>query len=282
LFNQPTTNKHLQQYVRNLWEEFRSFAFEGAIVELSASILMAKAFAETVRSLVKDVVLPPLSLWIRDKQLFEAYLFLRKGLKGEITGGKYVYKSLKHAREDGAVTVNFGVFLASLTNFIALAAIVFGFLRWIFHWKEKRTRHRDLARKRQPSATTSKTTTTTTQTNVANDGSNINSSTNSTNDTTQTMGTDCECVVNDNSEEELEDDDDFAGGRCRFCISPISVHATRCPYCRCFEPQLELGGDDESGSKQSVARLSKSFATLKKNLKKQLKQSALLQGGFVL
>ena len=192
------------------------------MIKLTYSILLGKALAEMLRSTIEDVVMPPVTLLLPQEVDISnnMYLSLKNGRKNEFTGGIYKYKSLLHAHEDGAVTMNFGIFLNSLTNFVCLALTVFAFIRVILKLKEKTT---------QDSPTTKQ-----------------------------------------KSDKSM---------KCRFCKSKISWKATRCPYCRSFEPK-PINGEAEAEETSFIVK--NKFATLKKNLKKQLKQTAVLQGGFIL
>jgi len=122
--------------VVSIWKDFRDFAFQGSVIDLSVGIIVGGAFGKIVNSLVNDVIMPPIGMLLRGVDFANIFLLLKRGKKTMITKAKY--RSLAQAKEDGAVTINIGVFLNSLINFLVLAIIVFGFVRAINKLKRKK------------------------------------------------------------------------------------------------------------------------------------------------
>eukprot|EP01117_Protostelium_nocturnum_P011041 TRINITY_DN4004_c0_g1_i1.p1 TRINITY_DN4004_c0_g1~~TRINITY_DN4004_c0_g1_i1.p1 ORF type:complete len:259 (-),score=81.54 TRINITY_DN4004_c0_g1_i1:38-814(-) len=115
--------------VVSIWRQFIDFAFQGSVVDLAVGIIIGGAFGKLVTSLVNDIIMPPIGWILSGVDFANLFLLLKRGRKAKLTHGQY--KSLNHAKEDGAVTVNFGVFLNSVLNFIVISTIVFTFVRTI-------------------------------------------------------------------------------------------------------------------------------------------------------
>jgi large conductance mechanosensitive channel len=100
-------------------KEFKEFAMRGNVVDMAIGIIIGSAFTPIVRSLVDDVIMPPLGLLFGDTDFSEYFLVLRGG---EVAGP---YASLEQAREAGAVTLNWGAFLTTVVSFLLVAFAVF-------------------------------------------------------------------------------------------------------------------------------------------------------------
>jgi len=104
---------------RNL-EEFKTFAMKGNVVDMAVGIIIGAAFGKIVNSAVNDIIMPPLG-WLMGKVDFANLYFTLPSLDGE----KIAYPSLDAAKAAGAVTINYGVFINTLINFIVVAFAVF-------------------------------------------------------------------------------------------------------------------------------------------------------------
>jgi large conductance mechanosensitive channel len=101
------------------------------------------AFGKIVNSLVNDIIMPPIGWLLSGVDFANIYILLKRGRKGKLTHG--TYKSLNHAKEDGAVTVNIGVFLNSVLNFVVISLIIFTLVRTIT--QSKNQQHTDSTKK---------------------------------------------------------------------------------------------------------------------------------------
>src|SRR5215467_1237716 len=101
-------------------QEFKTFAMRGNAVDLAVGVVVGAAFTTIVNSLVKDVINPPLGLLIGGID-FSNFFFVLKGAGP--------YPSLKAAQDAGAVTINWGLFLNSVINFLIVAFVLFLMLR---------------------------------------------------------------------------------------------------------------------------------------------------------
>lgn len=95
--------------------EFKTFIMRGNVVDLAVGIIIGAAFTSIVDSLVKDIIMPPIG-YIMNGIDFSNFFVV---LKGD------TYASLKAAQDAGAVTVNYGVFINTIINFLIVAFAVF-------------------------------------------------------------------------------------------------------------------------------------------------------------
>jgi large conductance mechanosensitive channel len=105
--------------------EFRKFAMRGNVVDMAVGIILGAAFGSTVNSLVSDVILPPIGMLLGRVDFSNLYVLLRKGW----TPGPY--DTLADAQAAGAVSINYGLFLSALINFLIVALAVFLLIRGI-------------------------------------------------------------------------------------------------------------------------------------------------------
>jgi large conductance mechanosensitive channel len=100
-------------------EEFRKFAMRGNVLDLAVGVVVGAAFTAIVNSLVKDMITPPIGLLTGGID-FSNLFFVLKGLHPA---------TLKAAQEAGAVTVNYGLFINQIINFLIVAAALFIIIR---------------------------------------------------------------------------------------------------------------------------------------------------------
>src|SRR3972149_5650435 len=96
-------------------KEFKEFAIRGNVVDMAVGIIIGAAFGTIVNSLVADVIMPPIGLLLGNVDFSNLFLVLKEGKVAA------PYASLTAAKAAGAVTVNIGVFLNTMINFIILA-----------------------------------------------------------------------------------------------------------------------------------------------------------------
>lgn len=137
-------------------KEFKEFALRGNVIDLAVGVIIGAAFGKIVSSLVNDILMPPFGLLFGKIDFSNLYISL--------TGEKF--KSLADAQAAGAATLNYGLFLNNVINFLIVALVIFLLIRQVNR----------LAKKPAPAA----------------------------------EPTTCECP---------------------FCITEVSIKATRCPNC---------------------------------------------------
>ncbi len=99
---------------------------------MAIGIIIGGAFGPIVKSLVSDVLMPPIGLLMGDVDFAEKYVLLRPG--AEVPGP---YETLAAAQEAGAVTLNYGVFINTIITFLIIAFAVFMMVRAINRWKRE-------------------------------------------------------------------------------------------------------------------------------------------------
>jgi len=113
-------------------KEFKEFAMKGNVLDMAIGIIIGAAFGTIVKSLVADVIMPPIGLLLGNVDFSSLYVLLKGGLK--VAGP---YASLADAQAEGAVTLNYGIFINSVVSFIIVAFAVFMVVKSINKLKRK-------------------------------------------------------------------------------------------------------------------------------------------------
>ena len=101
-------------------KEFKAFAMRGNVLDLAVGIIIGGAFGTIVKSLVDDVIMPPIGLALGNVDFSNLFVLLKAGPKAPPP-----YASLADAHTAGAVTLNYGVFINSIIAFLIVAFAVF-------------------------------------------------------------------------------------------------------------------------------------------------------------
>lgn len=113
------------KWIKSSWvNEFKKFALRGNLVDLAVGFTVGAAFTTIAKSLVSDIVMPPVGLLLGRNDFSDLYLLLRAG-----EAAAPPYASLTAAQEAGAVTVNYGVFFNSVLAFLVVALVMFLVIR---------------------------------------------------------------------------------------------------------------------------------------------------------
>jgi large conductance mechanosensitive channel len=112
-------------------KEFREFAMRGNVVDMAVGIIVGAAFGTIVKSLVSDVIMPPIGLLMGNVDFGELYLLLKQGTPAG------TYETLAAATEAGAVTLKYGAFINTLISFLIVSFSVFIVIRNINKLKKK-------------------------------------------------------------------------------------------------------------------------------------------------
>ncbi len=99
--------------------EFREFAMRGNVVDMAVGIIIGGAFGTIVKSLVSDVLMPPIGLLLGGVDFSNLFLVLKEGSQSA------PYESVAAAAEVGAVTINYGVFINGVISFLIVGFAVF-------------------------------------------------------------------------------------------------------------------------------------------------------------
>lgn len=112
-------------------KEFKEFAVKGNVVDMAIGIIIGAAFGKIVGSLVADLLMPPIGLLIGRVDFANLFFLLKEGKTPA------PYASLAEAQAAGAVTVNLGVFINTLINFLIVGFAVFLMVRGINRLKKE-------------------------------------------------------------------------------------------------------------------------------------------------
>lgn len=108
--------------MKNFIEEFKSFAMRGNVIDLAVGVIIGAAFGKIVTSLVNDLIMPPLGLLIGGLDFSDFFLTLK---------GTGAYNTLAEAQAAGAVTLNYGLFINNVVQFIIVAFAIFMVIKQI-------------------------------------------------------------------------------------------------------------------------------------------------------
>lgn len=102
-------------------KEFKEFAMRGNVMDLTIGVIIGGAFGKITTSLVNDVIMPPIGLLLGKVDFSNLYI--------NLSGEKHA--SLAQARVAGAVTINYGLFINTVIDFLIIAFVVFLMVRQI-------------------------------------------------------------------------------------------------------------------------------------------------------
>ena len=108
-----------------MFNEFKKFAMRGNVVDMAVGIIIGSAFGTIVKSLVSDVMMPPIGLLMGGVDFADLFIILKEGT----TVGPYA--TLAAAQAAGAVTISYGVFVNSVISFLIVAIAVFLLIKGI-------------------------------------------------------------------------------------------------------------------------------------------------------
>jgi large conductance mechanosensitive channel len=115
----------------DMLKEFREFAVRGNVVDMAVGIIIGGAFGTIVKSLVADVIMPPIGLLMGNVDFADLFVVLQEGAQAG------PYASVAAAKEAGAVTLNYGVFINTVISFLIVAFAVFLLIRSINRLKRE-------------------------------------------------------------------------------------------------------------------------------------------------
>jgi large conductance mechanosensitive channel len=96
-------------------KEFREFAMKGNVVDLAVGVVIGAAFGKIVDSLVADIIMPPIGKLLGGVDFSSLFVTLGGG----------TFPSLKAAKDAGAATLNYGIFINAIINFTIIAFALF-------------------------------------------------------------------------------------------------------------------------------------------------------------
>jgi len=108
-----------------MFKEFKDFAMRGNVVDMAVGIIIGGAFGTIAKSLVSDVLMPPIGLLLGGVDFSNLFVVLSQG----DPVGPYV--ALADAQAAGAVSINYGIFINNVVSFLIVAFAVFLLIRGI-------------------------------------------------------------------------------------------------------------------------------------------------------
>ena len=108
-----------------MWKDFKAFVMRGNVLDLAVGVIIGGAFGAISKSLVDDVLMPPLGIVTGGVDFSDKLAVLKAGKAG--AGAAYATPAL--AKADGAVTLNYGMFVNTIITFLLIAFAVFLLVR---------------------------------------------------------------------------------------------------------------------------------------------------------
>ena len=104
-----------------MWKDFRAFIMRGNVVDLAIGVIIGAAFGRIVTSLVNDVIMPPIGLLLGQVDFSSIFLPL----------SSHHYDTIAAAKAAGAPTINIGLFVNAVIDFLLVAFVVFLVMRYV-------------------------------------------------------------------------------------------------------------------------------------------------------
>ena len=102
-----------------MFKEFKDFALKGNFVDMAVGIVIGAAFSTIVKSFVSDIIMPVVGVVTGGVDFSNLFLVIKSAIEGT------VYTTLDAAKEAGAVTINYGIFVNALITFVIVAFVLF-------------------------------------------------------------------------------------------------------------------------------------------------------------
>lgn len=107
-----------------MWSDFKAFIMRGNVLDLAVGVIIGASFGTVVKSMVDDVIMPPIGLAIGGVDFSNLFVVLKEGATAAAP-----YASLAEAKAAGAVTMNYGAFINTIITFLIVALAVFMLVR---------------------------------------------------------------------------------------------------------------------------------------------------------
>jgi len=104
-----------------MFKEFKEFVSKGNVMDLAVGVIIGAAFGKIVASLVDDIVMPVVGLLLGKIDFSNLYV--------NLSGGTYA--SLAEAKKAGAATLNYGLFINVMIDFLIIALVIFMMVKWV-------------------------------------------------------------------------------------------------------------------------------------------------------
>jgi large conductance mechanosensitive channel len=108
-----------------MFKEFKEFAMRGNVVDMAVGIIIGAAFGTIVKSLVADMIMPPIGLLLGNVDFSNLFAVIKQGA---VAG---TFATVAEAQEAGAVTINYGIFINTVISFLIVALAIFFLIKGI-------------------------------------------------------------------------------------------------------------------------------------------------------
>ena len=98
-----------------MWKEFKAFAMKGNVIDLAVGVIIGGAFGKIVSSLVSDIIMPLVGLLLGKLDFTNLFIILGDGS----------FKTLEEAKAAGVATLNYGLFINNIIDFVIIAFAIF-------------------------------------------------------------------------------------------------------------------------------------------------------------
>jgi large conductance mechanosensitive channel len=112
-------------------KEFKEFALRGNVLDMAVGIIIGAAFGTIVKSLVDDIIMPPIGLLLGGVDFANFFILLKEGSPAG------PYPSLADAQAASAVTMNYGLFINAVISFLIVAFVIFLLIRNVNRMKRE-------------------------------------------------------------------------------------------------------------------------------------------------
>ncbi len=110
-----------------MFKEFKEFAMKGNVLDMAVGIIIGAAFGKIITSFVSDILMPPLGVLLGNTDFSELFITL--------SGGDF--PSIAAAKEAGAATLNYGLFINTIIDFLIVAFAIFLLIRQVNRYKRQ-------------------------------------------------------------------------------------------------------------------------------------------------
>jgi large conductance mechanosensitive channel len=117
--------------------QFREFAVKGNVVDMAVGIMIGAAFTTVVKTLVDEVLMPPIGMITGNIDFSDKYALLRDGTPPG------PYDTLEKAKAAGAVTMGYGLLINALVSFTIVALVLFFIVRWVARLRSLHEHHQE-------------------------------------------------------------------------------------------------------------------------------------------
>lgn len=110
-----------------MWNEFKKFALKGSMIDLAIGVIIGGAIGKVITSLVNDILMPPIGLLLGRVNFASLYINLSRTR----------YPTFDAAKAAGAPTINIGLFLGAVIDFLIMALVIFLMVREMNKMRER-------------------------------------------------------------------------------------------------------------------------------------------------